>query len=256
MKRAMMLLILGAALLPWACSNNTSSPYGPTSAPTNTFTPVNTGTPTFTGTSTFTFTVTRTFTSTFTPTNTGTSTFTPTATSTFTSTNTGTNTFTSTDTFTPTITFTPTNTFTPTDTPTPTNTFSPTNTGTSTFTPTVTNTPLTVDAVFSVAGAFPNYHYSTTGPGGAAFSSPMTITAGHAVVWDTTNGTTVHPLYLEDTASCIFSNKQTGFPVTQILSAGVTYRFHCGVHGGCTGPLDTTCVNPSCTGLAGTVIGQ
>jgi hypothetical protein len=142
-----------------------------------------------------------------------------------------------------------------TDTPTITDTPTDTNSPTVTFTPTVTHTPVPVSVVFSVYTVSPGtYRYSTTGTGGPAVSAPVTIPAGTAAVWDNSNGG-IHPLYLDDSSSCLINNMGTGFPVTMVFGTGI-YRFHCGFHGGCSSPPDTTCVNGSCSGLAATLVVQ
>ena len=147
----------------------------------------------------------------------------------------------------------PSNPMQPTNTPTITHTPCgyPSDTCTPTVTFTPTNTPI-VDVVFSVVGSYPLYYYSTTGTGGVAVSTPVTITTGHAAVWDSSNAV-IHPLYLDNTSACQIMGNLT-YPLTQILTNG-TYHAHCGSHGACSSG-DGMCPNTTCTGMAVTIVAQ
>lgn len=126
---------------------------------------------------------------------------------------------------------------------------------TCTFTPTVTptNTPI-VDITFSVySPSLYVYKYSTSGTGGPAVSAPITITAGHAAVWDSSNSGS-HSLYLDNGSTCLVTAQTTGFPMTMALPSG-TYHIHCGYHGSCSSG-DTVCPNTTCTGMAATIVAQ
>jgi hypothetical protein len=117
-------------------------------------------------------------------------------------------------------------------------------------TPTPTPGPVPSLVTISVNGSF---LYSTGGTGGAALGAPISVAAGSTIVWDNSNGG-IHPLYLDDSSTCLVSGQGSGFPMTQVLGAG-TYNFHCGNHGACTSG-NATCPNTTCGGMTGTIVVQ
>jgi len=113
---------------------------------------------------------------------------------------------------------------------------------TSTPTPTATIPPV----VISKNAAF---LYSTGGSGGAAVSTPITISLGQAVVWDPSNS---GALYIDNMASVCDLDGASAYPVTYAFTTAGNFLAHNGTYGNCSGgSASCPCSGP--TGMAVTI---
>ena len=115
-----------------------------------------------------------------------------------------------------------------------------------------THTPTPTSTIPPVVLYQSSLHYSTTS-GGAALSTPLTISVGQGVAWDGTSNTG-HPLYVDNMNSTCIVNNNTAFPVTVVFPSAGDYLAHCLIHGNCNGGAsNSSCPSSNCTGEAVTI---
>jgi len=125
---------------------------------------------------------------------------------------------------------------------------------TNTPTPTATVPPA---AILSAYNGGSGFQYSSTGTGGPAVTSPITISVGQSVAWDASNSP-IHTLYIDNGTTCFMGSNgglgNSSFPVTYTFEATGNYLAHCGIHGNCNaGASNQSCPSSGCTGMAVTI---